>query len=199
MVKVVKVLVDRLDREEITNMQCITMHGKDMVDEYREWCAALGFEEGDEDGAEQFVNELRFGDGPDDGDWPEEVPLMNERQIDIDFKGDDIPKNGSQSYTKESPMGLLQEWKAEKGRLNSLKTSENAIRITLWRYQNPFGSKQGCSTALNITRNNVKKWWNIPTLIDTVLADGGHVHPIRLDHDTIKRTILQAVEKIGEG
>ena len=47
---------------------------------------------------------------------------------------------------------------------------------------------------INITKNNIKKWWNIRYFIDGAIADGGHVHPIRLEHDVIKRTILQAVE-----
>ena len=73
MAKIINELIDKLDREEITNLQCITMHGQEMVNTYKEWCQVLGFQEGDEDGAEQFVNELRYGDEPDDGDLPEEA------------------------------------------------------------------------------------------------------------------------------
>ena len=45
MAKVVKDLIGKLDREEITNLQCITMHGQEMVDDYKEWCQVLGFDE----------------------------------------------------------------------------------------------------------------------------------------------------------
>lgn len=195
MAKVVKDLIGKLDREEITNLQCITMHGKEMVDDYKEWCQVLGFEEGDEDGAEQFINELRYGDEHDDNDWPQEVwdkinEVSNEALENADMT------NGS-NQTKESNLSsveLFQEWRKDKGKLDSLKTSENAVKITLWRYQNPLESKKACARALKITKNNVKKWWNIRYFIDGAIADGGHVHPIRLEHDVIKRTILQAVE-----
>ena len=195
MAKVVKGLIGKLDREEITNLQCITVRGQEMVDDYKEWCQVLGFEEGDEDGAEQFINELRYGDEPDDNDWPQEVwdkinEVSNEALENADMT------NGS-NQTKESNLSsveLFQEWRKDKGKLDSLKTSENAVKITLWRYQNPLESKKACARALNITKNNIKKWWNIRYFIDGAIADGGHVHPIRLEHDVIKRTILQAVE-----
>ncbi|MCE2616434.1 hypothetical protein [Phocaeicola oris] len=195
MPKVVKDLIGKLDREEITNLQCITMHGQEMVDDYKEWCQVLGFEEGDEDGAEQFINELRYGDEPDDGDWPQEVWDKIEEVSNEALENADMT-NGS-NQTKESNLSsveLFQEWRKDKGKLDSLKTSENAVKITLWRYQNPLESKKACARALNITKNNVKKWWNIRYFIDGAIADGGHVHPIRLEHDVIKRTILQAVE-----
>ena len=195
MAKVVKDLIGKLDREEITNLQCIAMHGQEMVDDYKEWCQVLGFDEGDEDGAEQFINELRYGDEPDDNDWSQEVwdkinEVSNEALENADMT------NGS-NQTKESNLSsveLFQEWRKDKGKLDSLKTSENAVKITLWRYQNPLESKKACARALNITKNNIKKWWNIRYFIDGAIADGGHVHPIRLEHDVIKRTILQAVE-----
>lgn len=195
MAKVVKDLINKLDREEITNLQCITMHGQEMVDDYKEWCQVLGFEEGDEDGAEQFINELRYGDEPDDNDWPQEVwDKINE--VSNETLENANMTNGS-NQTKESNLSsveLFQEWRKDKGKLDSLKTSENAVKITLWRYQNPLESKKACARALNITKNNIKKWWNIRYFIDGAIADGGHVHPIRLEHDVIKRTILQAVE-----
>lgn len=195
MPKVVKDLIGKLDREEITNLQCITMHGQEMVDDYKEWCQVLGFEESDEDGAEQFINELRYGDEPDDNDWPQEVWDKIEEVSNEALENADMT-NGS-NQTKESNLSsveLFQEWRKDKGKLDSLKTSENAVKITLWRYQNPLESKKACARALNITKNNVKKWWNIRYFIDGAIADGGHVHPIRLEHDVIKRTILQAVE-----
>lgn len=195
MAKVVKGLIGKLDREEITNLQCITMHGQEMVDDYNEWCQVLGFDEDDEDGAEQFINELRYGDEPDDNDWPQEVwDKINEVSNEaLENAGTDDGDN----QTKESNLSsveLFQEWRKDKGKLDSLKTSENAVKITLWRYQNPLESKKACARALKITKNNVKKWWNIRYFIDGAIADGGHVHPIRLEHDVIKRTILQAVE-----
>lgn len=195
MAKVVKDLIGKLDREEITNLQCITMHGQEMVDDYKEWCQVLGFDEGDEDGAEQFINELRYGDEHDDNDWPQEVwdkinEVSNEALENADMSND----SNQNKESNLSSVELFQEWRKDKGKLDSLKTSENAVKITLWRYQNPLESKKACARALKITKNNVKKWWNIRYFIDGAIADGGHVHPIRLEHDVIKRTILQAVE-----
>lgn len=195
MAKVVKGLIGKLDREEITNLQCIKMHGQEMVDDYKEWCQVLGFDEGDEDGAEQFINELRYGDEPDDNDWPQEVwgkinEVSNEALEDEDISND----SNQNKESNLSSVELFQEWRKDKGKLDSLKTSENAVKITLWRYQNPLESKKACARALNITKNNVRKWWNIRYFIDGAIADGGHVHPIRLEHEVIKQTILQAVE-----
>ena len=195
MAKVVKDLIGKLDREEITNLQCITMHGQEMVDDYKEWCQVLGFEEGDEDGAEQFINELRYGDEPDDNDWPQEVwDKINEVSNEALENADMTDGSNQNKESNLSSVELFQEWRKDKGKLDSLKTSENAVKITLWRYQNPLESKKACARALKITKNNVKKWWNIRYFIDGAIADGGHVHPIRLEHDVIKRTILQAVE-----
>ena len=195
MAKVVKGLIGKLDREEITNLQCITMHGQEMVDDYKEWCQVLGFEEGDEDGAEQFINELRYGDEPDDNDWPQEVwDKINEVSNEALENADMTDGSNQTKESNISSVELFQEWRKDKGKLDSLKTSENAVKITLWRYQNPLESKKACARALNITKNNVKKWWNIRYFIDGAIADGGHVHPIRLEHDVIKRTILQAGE-----
>ena len=195
MAKVVKGLIGKLDREEITNLQCIKMHGQEMVDDYKEWCQVLGFDEGDEDGAEQFINELRYGDEPDDNDWPQEVwDKINEVSNEA-LEDEDISNDSNQNKESNlSSVELFQEWRKDKGKLDSLKTSENAVKITLWRYQNPLESKKACARALNITKNNVKKWWNIRYFIDGAIADGGHVHPIRLEHEVIKQTILQAVE-----
>lgn len=195
MAKVVKDLIGKLDREEITNLQCITMHGQEMVDDYKEWCQVLGFDEGDEDGAEQFINELRYGDEPDDNDWPQEVwDKINEVSNEALENADMTDGSNQNKESNLSSVELFQEWRKDKGKLDSLKTSENAVKITLWRYQNPLESKKACARALKITKNNVKKWWNIRYFIDGAIADGGHVHPISLEHDVIKRTILQAVE-----
>ncbi len=195
MAKVVKDLIGKLDREEITNLQCITMHGQEMIDDYKEWCQVLGFDEGDEDGAEQFINELRYGDEPDDNDWPQEMwDKINEVSNEALENADMTDGSNQNKESNLSSVELFQEWRKDKGKLDSLKTSENAVKITLWRYQNPLESKKACARALKITKNNVKKWWNIRYFIDGAIADGGHVHPIRLEHDVIKRTILQAVE-----
>ena len=153
MAKVVKDLIGKLDREEITNLQCITMHGKEMVDDYKEWCQVLGFDEGDEDGAEQFINELRYGDEPDDNDWPQEVwDKINEVSNEA-LEDEDISNDSNQNKESNlSSVELFQEWRKDKGKLDSLKTSENAVKITLWRYQNPLESKKACARALNILK-----------------------------------------------
>ena len=195
MAKVVKGLIDKLDREEITNLQCITMHGQEMVDDYKEWCQVLGFEEGDEDGAEQFINELRYGDEPDDNDWPNEVWDKIKEASNEAVKETGTGNDNSQNKESElSSIELFDKWRNDRALLATLKNSEEAVKITLWRYLHPDGGFKTCAKAINTSKNTVKKWWNIRYFIDGAIADGGHVHPIRLEHDVIKRTILQAVE-----
>ena len=195
MAKVIKGLIDKLDREEITNLQCITMHGQEMVDDYKEWCQVLGFEEGDEDGAEQFINELRYGDEPDDNDWPKEVWDKIKEASNEAVKETGTGNDNSQNKESElSSIELFDKWRNDRALLATLKNSEEAVKITLWRYLHPDGGFKTCAKAINTSKNTVKKWWNIRYFIDGAIADGGHVHPIRLEHDVIKRTILQAVE-----
>ncbi|WP_373729088.1 hypothetical protein [Bacteroides heparinolyticus] len=192
MAELIKELIDKLDSEEITNLQCIKMHGQKVKDLYKEWCELEEREEDDEENAEQFLWEWRHGDEPDGGDWPDEVW----DEVNKALKEADIPDDSNQSIEDRLPsVELVKKWKKDVGILNSLRTSENAVKITLWRYQNPLGAKKTCARELGITKNNVKKWWNVCAFIDGAIADGGHVHPIRLEHDVIKRTILQAVEK----
>ena len=66
MAELKKELIVKLDHEEITNIECIKMHGQEMVDTYKEWCEVIGFDEGNEEGAEQFINEWRYGDDSDE-------------------------------------------------------------------------------------------------------------------------------------
>lgn len=179
-----KELNEKLDHEEITNMQYITLQGQELIDEYKKWCSVFGFEEGDEDGTEQFINEIRYSDGADNENWPTEV-----------IKEIDMNNNDKGEERQFTSMELFNNWKMDAKKLKALKISENAIRITLWRYQNPLGAKATCAKTLDITRNNVKKWWDVRYFIEGALADGAHVHPIRLEYEVIKHTILEAVEK----
>ena len=74
MVKIVNELIDRLEREEITNLQCIAMHGREWMELHKEWCQVVGVDEDDEAEAEMFINEIKFGDEPDNADeCPETV------------------------------------------------------------------------------------------------------------------------------
>ena len=200
MAKIINELIDKLDREEITNLQCITMHGQEMVNNYKEWCQVLGFQEGDEDGAEQFVSELRYGDEPDDGDLPEEVwdkigGFFNGSSKDTNMHHNTVQNKGNGF----SSMDLYNKWKEDNNLLTTLKNSDEAVKITLWRYLHVDGGIKTCARSINVSKNTVKKWWNIRYFIDATLADGGHVHPIRLDYDTIKKTIIQAVDKAEQG
>lgn len=191
MVELSEELIGKLDREEITNLQCIQMHGQEVKDFYKKWCPVLGFAEGDEEGAEQFINELRYGDEPDD-EWTPEMWSEFRKAF------DEAWKESMEEEEKYVPMELFNKWRKDRGLMATLKKSENAAKITLWRYQNLLGKKQTCAKALGITRNNVKQWWDVPVFINEAIAEGGHVHPIRLELDVIKQTILNAVEKAEE-
>lgn len=187
MVKIVNELIDRLEREEITNLQCIAMHGREWMELHKEWCQVVGADEDDEAEAEMFINEIRFGDEPDNADeWPETV-------------WDTVNKEDKMSKEEDGPSKvILEQWRNDKALLTSLKNSSEAVKITLWRYLNSEGGFKTCARTLSVSKNTVKKWWNIPLFIDAVIADGGHVHPKRLEYDIIKGLILEAVEKVEE-
>lgn len=196
MVKIIKDLIGKLDREEITNLQCITMHGQEWVDLHKEWCQVMGVEEDDEVEAEAFINEIRYGDEPDTDEWPEEVQKAINKYAKEDI---DTQNTSNSNDVSIEPMELLKEWKNNKSFLDSLKKSEEAVRITLWRYLHSNGGFKTCAKAIGISKNTVKKWWNVRLFIDAALAGGGHMHyPIGLNHDIIKQTILAAVEKVEQ-
>ena len=203
MAELKKELIVKLDHEEITNLECIKMHGQEMVDTYKEWCEVIGFDEGNEVGAEQFINEWRYGDDSDE--MPQEVwDLLQkegqEQQKEQEKEFLSQSSNGNQDKDAYiSAMEVYDEWKKDQNRLKALGSSENAIKVTLWRYQNPMGSKKACKDELGITRNNAKRWWNVRLFIDGAIAGGGHVHfPLGLNYDVVKETILEAIQKAQE-
>lgn len=203
MAELKKELIVKLDHEEITNIECIKMHGQEMVDTYKEWCEVIGFDEGNEEGAEQFINEWRYGDDSDE--MPQEVWDLLQKEEQKQQKEQEKEflsqsSNGNQDKDAYiSAMEVYDEWKKDQNRLKALGSSENAIKVTLWRYQNPMGSKKACKDELGITRNNAKRWWNVRLFIDGAIAGGGHVHfPLGLDYKVMKETILEAIQKAQE-
>lgn len=198
-----KELIVKLDHEEITNIECIKMHGQEMVDTYKEWCEVIGFDEGDEVGAEQFINEWRYGDDSDEMSQEEWDLLQKEgqkQQKEQEKQFLSQSNNGNQDKDANiSAMEVYNEWKKDQKRLKALGSSENAIKVTLWRYQNPFGTKSTCEEEIGVTRKNAKKWWNVRLFIDGAIAGGGHVHfPLGLNYDVMKETILEAIQKAKE-
>lgn len=203
MAELKKELIVKLDHEEITNIECIKMHGQEMVDTYKEWCEVIGFDEGNEEGAEQFINEWRYGDDSDEmsqevWDLLQKEGQKQQKEQEKEFLSQS--SNGNQDKDAYiSAMEVYNEWKKDQNRLKALGSSENAIKVTLWRYQNPNGSKTACKDELGITRNNAKRWWNVRLFIDGAIAGGGHVHfPLGLNYDVMKETILEAIQKAKE-
>ena len=203
MAELKKELIVKLDHEEITNIECIKMHGQEMVDTYKEWCEVIGFDEGNEEGAEQFINEWRYGDDSDEmsqevWDLLQKEGQKQQKEQEKEFLSQS--SNGNQDKDAYiSAMEVYDEWKKDQNRLKALGSSENAIKVTLWRYQNPKGSKTACKDELGITRNNAKRWWNVRLFIDGAIAGGGHVHfPLGLNYDVVKETILEAIQKTQE-
>lgn len=203
MAELKKELIVKLDHEEITNIECIKMHGQEMVDTYKEWCEVIGFDEGNEEGAEQFINEWRYGDDSDEmsqevWDLLQKEEQKQQKEQEKEFLSQS--NNGNQDKDAYiSAMEVYDEWKKDQDRLKALGSSENAIKVTLWRYQNPMGSKKACKNELGITRNNAKRWWNVRLFIDGAIAGGGHVHfPLGLNYNVMKETILEAIQKAQE-
>lgn len=198
-----KELIVKLDHEEITNIECIKMHGQEMVDTYKEWCEVIGFDEGDEVGAEQFINEWRYGDDSDEmsqevWDLLQKEGQKQQKEQEKQFLSQN--NNGNQDKDANiSAMEVYNEWKKDQNRLKALGNSENAIKVTLWRYQNPFDTKSTCEKEIGVTRKNAKRWWNVRLFIDGAIAGGGHVHfPLGLNYDVMKETILEAIQKAKE-
>ena len=203
MAELKKDLLDQLDRKEITNFECIISHGEEMINTYKEWCDVLGYMEGNEEGAEQFINEWRYGDDSDE--MPQEVWDLLQKEGQKQQKEQEKEflsqsSNGNQDKDAYiSAMEVYDEWKKDQDRLKTLGNSENAIKVTLWRYKNPMGSKKACKDELGITRNNAKRWWNVRLFIDGAIAGGGHVHfPFGLNYEVMKETILEAIQKAKE-
>lgn len=203
MAELKKELIVKLDHEEITNLECIKMHGQEMVDTYKEWCEVIGFDEGNEEGAEQFINEWRYGDDSDE--MPQEVWDLLQKEGQKQQKEQEkqfLSQNNNGNQDKDayiSAMEVYDEWKKDQNRLKALGSSENAIKVTLWRYQNPFGTKSTCEKEIGVTRKNAKRWWNVRLFIDGAIAGGGHVHfPLGLNYDVMKETILEAIQKAQE-
>lgn len=203
MAELKKELIVKLDHEEITNIECIKMHGQEMVDTYKEWCEVIGFDEGNEEGAEQFINEWRYGDDSDEmsqevWDLLQKEEQKQQKEQEKEFLSQS--SNGNQDKDAYiSAMEVYDEWKKDQNRLKALGSSENAIKVTLWRYQNPMGSKKACKDELGITRNNAKRWWNVRLFIEGAIAGGGHVHfPLGIDYKVMKETILEAIQKAQE-
>lgn len=203
MAELKKELIVKLDHEEITNIECIKMHGQEMVDTYKEWCEVIGFDEGNEEGAEQFINEWRYGDDSDE--MPQEVWDLLQKEEQKQQKEQEkefLSQSSNGNQDKDAYISAIEvydEWKKDQNRLKALGSSENAIKVTLWRYQNPNGSKTACKDELGITRNNAKRWWNVRLFIDGAIAGGGHVHfPLGLNYDVMKDTILEAIQKAQE-
>lgn len=203
MTELKKELIVKLDHEEITNIECIKMHGQEMVDTYKEWCEVIGFDEGNEEGAEQFINEWRYGDDSDEmsqevWDLLQKEGQKQQKEQEKEFLSQS--SNGNQDKDAYiSAMEVYDEWKKDQNRLKALGSSENAIKVTLWRYQNPFGTKSTCEKEIGVTRKNAKRWWNVRLFIDGAIAGGGYVHfPLGLNYDVVKETILEAIQKAQE-
>lgn len=203
MAELKKELIVKLDHEEITNIECIKMHGQEMVDTYKEWCEVIGFDEANEEGAEQFINEWRYGDDSDEmsqevWDLLQKEEQKQQKEQEKEFLSQS--SNGNQDKDAYiSAMEVYDEWKKDQNRLKALGSSENAIKVTLWRYKNPFGTKSTCEKEIGVTRKNAKRWWNVRLFIDGAIAGGGHVHfPLGLNYDVMKETILEAIQKAQE-
>lgn len=183
----IKELNAQLDHEEITNLQYIEELGK--TETYKEWCEVLGYKVGDEEKAEEFVNELRYGEEGDD-DQSDELWGKVQEQM------EDLLKDLEEDFEHNSlsSVEIFEKWRKDKNLLAQLKTSDNAVKVTLWRYKNS-GGYGTCENAINISKNTVIKWWCVSDFINGALAGGGHIHLVRVDYDNVKKLLLDAVEK----
>jgi len=82
--------------------------------------------------------------------------------------------------TEDSSPGkisdVFSEWNKDAKRINELSISESARNILLWRWKNPAETnKQKCAKEINVSIEDVEKWWNTPDWVNGYI--GGHFHP----------------------
>lgn len=70
---------------------------------------------------------------------------------------------------------VFEEWNRDLLKISQLSSSDNAVAVSKWRWQNPQNDDmQNCSNDTHIPLVEVKKWWNTVDWIDSYC--GGHFH-----------------------
>jgi hypothetical protein len=109
---------------------------------------------------------------------------------------------GEEHKSEEQETQQEDNWLVEKIR-NELKkpnwieglTSENAIKITKWRLENPAGSKKKCQKELHVGNNVVYDWWSAANIIPAVF-NHPHTHLRIITEETVKETLTKLQEKL---
>lgn len=154
-------LLDWYEEDAITALQYIEHHSMGMIDRFKLWCQLEGKSE-DEDTARDFLDEYNglFLD-----------TLQVSEKLDGNTENFDFSDR-----------------QANKPLLNELFESQEAIRITLWRYKNPLSlDKDTCASEANVSKDDIHKWWMVVDFLN--YAHHGSFCPIRLDEDAVGEAI----------
>ena len=154
-------LLEWYEEDTITALQYIEHHSLGMIDRFKLWCQQEGKSE-DEETARDFLDEYN-------GLFLDTLTVTK--------------KQDGTSDTLD-----FSDWQANKSLLNELFESQEAIRITLWRYKNPLSlDKDTCASEVRVSHDDIHKWWMVVDFLN--YAHHGSFSPIRLDEDAVGEAI----------
>ena len=159
---------------EISASVYVKHHSQEMLDDYNRFLETNELEDS-EDSADQFLSD-------DDDDWDFPLTKMSDGEDDND--GDDIEANS---------IDIFKEWTRNNLKLEMLLGSDEAVNVTLWRYNNPNSENQTlCAEQCHIDEAEVHEWWNT---IDFVVGSmgGSHFTMANPTYTNMKSVIQDAV------
>ena len=139
--------------------EIIGLLSDEVKERYKEYCSEHN-QQDSEDAAVAFI------------DWWYAEDSDREPTSDELLEEEDTTKEGS----SEKNSNVFSEWNKDAERINELSISGSARNILLWRWKNPAETdKQKCAKEINVSIEDVEKWWNIPDWVNGYV--GGHFHP----------------------
>lgn len=140
--------------------EVIALLSDEVKERYKEYCSEHNLQDTDE-AAAAFMD---WWYAEDSDREPTSDELLEEEDT----------ANGEDA--SESIPDVFSEWNKDKERINELSISGSARNILLWRWKNPAETdKQKCANEVNVSIEDVEKWWNIPDWVNGYV--GGHFHP----------------------
>lgn len=146
---------DELNRKyterEISALDYVKHHSQEMLDDYNRYLDINGLED-NEESAESFLSD-------DEDEVIVNVPL------------EDADVEVGESTVNPTSIDIFKKWTRNNLRLEMLLGSDDAVNVSLWRYNNPDSiSISLCAEQCNIDETEVKEWWHT---IDFVVGSLG--------------------------
>lgn len=135
---------DELNRKyterEISALDYVKHHSQEMLDDYNRYLDINGLED-NEESAESFLSD------------DEDIEIVNVPLEDADVEV-------GESTVNPTSIDIFKEWTKNNLRLEMLLGSDDAVNVSLWRYNNPDNSSMSlCAEQCNIDETEVKEWW----------------------------------------